>query len=383
MTLDGDDTRTTLTRDVERLIERIGRRGPSLGDAAARDALLTRVARWQATASAPFGRLCAARGARFDGGPDGWPALPTEVFRYVRVATFPPEAAVRTFRTSGTTSGARGVHPFSDLGLYDLAARTAAATALFPTATGGGRDARSSRVLVMLAPPPDEAPDSSLSYMLGRFVEWFAEDVTWALDADLPVSERVERAVAATRGRPVALLGTSFALAALDEMLPTGRALSLGEGGLVMQTGGFKGRTRELEPAEMRARIAERFGVPPQAIVSEYGMTELASQLYAPGGSLADGLEAYDVPGWVRAQPVDPITLQPVRDGEVGILRIDDLANLGSVVSVQTADRARRLGDGRIVLLGRMPGATPRGCSLAMEEALEAGPHAGDRGSDS
>lgn len=354
--------RVGLERDVARLIERITRRGPEAGDAEARDRILADVARWQAEHNPPFGRLAAARNARFDAGPDGWPALPTDVFRHTRVATFPSEADVRVFQTSGTTSGARGAHPFSDLSLYDVAAKAAAALHLFP---GDGPPS-----LVMLVAPPDEALDSSLSYMLGRFVEWFAEDVTWALASGAPDPARIEAAIAGARGRPVAVLGTSFALAALDEALDHGRKFPLGPRGLVMQTGGFKGRRRELAPDEMRTQLARRFEIEPSAIVAEYGMTELSSQLYAPRGSIEAGLEAYVVPGWVRAQPVDPVTLAPVPDGEEGILRLDDAANVGSVVSIQTADRARRLPDGRIVLYGRLPGATPRGCSLAIEEVM-------------
>ena len=71
----------------------------------------------------------------------------------------------------------------------------------------------------------------------------------------------------------------------------------------------------------------------------------------------------------MRATPVDPETLAPVPEGQEGILRIDDCANLHSVCSIQTADRARREGSD-LVLLGRAAGATPRGCSLAAEEAL-------------
>jgi hypothetical protein len=75
------------------------------------------------------------------------------------------------------------------------------------------------------------------------------------------------------------------------------------------------------------------------------------------------------VPGWVRVSAVDPGTLAPVPDGEVGVLRIDDLANLDSVCAIQTSDLAIVRGGG-VELLGRAPGATPRGCSLAVEEAL-------------
>ncbi len=139
-----------------------------------------------------------------------------------------------------------------------------------------------------------------------------------------------------------------------------------------MQTGGFKGRTREIAPEEMRGLLSLRYGVAETAIVGEYGMTELSSQMYETTLIAPEETRRYWVPGWVRAVPVDADTLAPVDDGEIGILRIDDVANVDSVCAIQTADLARRVGAG-IELLGRSAGAVPRGCSLAMDAALGGG----------
>lgn len=103
-------------------------------------------------------------------------------------------------------------------------------------------------------------------------------------------------------------------------------------------------------------------------------MTELSSQLYETTlREAALGREASPrrlwFPGWVRVTLVDPQTLAPVPDGAEGLLRIDDLANVDSVCAIQTSDRARRIVDG-IVVLGRAPGATTRGCSVAVDAAL-------------
>lgn len=323
-----------------------------------RDALLCEVARWQAEHNPVFGRLCRARGVDFGRGPmppDAWPAVPTDVFRFARVAAHDPALDVRTFRTSGTTSGARGVHAFRDLSLYDLAAERAARDALF-----GDRRMR----LLMLAPHPDEAPDSSLSYMLGRFADWFGTTTTWCWRNGALDVASLRAALEAAGEQPVAILGTSFALVHADEALAPGERWTLSPGSFVMPTGGFKGKSRTLDPASMRAMLAARFGIDPdRGVIGEYGMTELSSQMYEVAGRLA-------VPAWVRATAVDPDTLRAVRPGEVGILRIDDLANLDSAVSIQTADLARLDERGALELLGRAPGATPRGCSLAIEEAL-------------
>jgi hypothetical protein len=153
-----------------------------------------------------------------------------------------------------------------------------------------------------------------------------------------------------------------------------GAALPLPPGSFVMQTGGFKGRSREIDARTLRRELARTFGLRDHEVVSEYGMTELSSQLYGDGllrGRLEpDGDERLIAPPWVRITPVDPESLRPVPLGGVGVLRIDDLANVSSCVSIQTADLGRLDGEGRVVLLGRAPGAVPRGCSLAIEEAL-------------
>jgi len=376
-----DPRRLTLQARCTALVE-AARSGVSVEGA--RDTLLADLCAFQAEHTAPYVRLvAAAHRARPPSSahlpsPTRWPALPTDVFRMARVSTYDAAEDVRVFRTSGTTSGARGAHAFRDLALYDHAARTAADAALFPDLVGANARARTMR-LVMLAPHERDAPDSSLSYMLTRFAEWYGDPredgVTWALrDGVVEVDALTEALARATSSdEPVALLGTSFAFVFADDALGAQR-FSLPPGSRVMQTGGFKGRTRTLEPDAMRALLSARYGVPDAFAIAEYGMTELSSQLYE--GTLADALRgrsvaprALRVPPWMRATPVDPETLAPVPHGEVGVLRLDDPANLDSVCAVQTSDLARRV-DGGIVLLGRAPGAVPRGCSLAIEEAM-------------
>jgi len=255
---------------------------------------------------------------------------------------------------------------YRDLGLYDFAARVAARHMLFP-------DVDRMR-LVMLAPHEDEARDSSLEYMLARFAEWFGTECTWvwrdgALDIEF-LMEQLRNAEAS--GDPVAVLGTSFAFVHAEDGLGE-RRFELPPGSRVMQTGGYKGRSREVDREVLLEAIQGRYGVAAQRIINEFGATELSSQMYDTtlrehiDGSA--GPRRLWVPPWVRATPVDPDTLQPVEGELVGILRIDDTANLDSVCCIQTADLARRL-DGGIVVLGRAPGATPRGCSLASDQAL-------------
>lgn len=348
--------RASLKSRCEDLISRF-EAGESI-ESEERDELIEAIAAWQAGRIPEYGRLQAL---------GGWPpAMPTDVFRFRRIAAHPEEEDVRRFRSSGTTSSERSVHAYRDLHLYDLAARVAARRMLFP-------DLDRMR-LVMLAPHEDEAPDSSLEYMLARFEDWFGHDCSWVWRRgalDLEFLSEVLRAAEAS-GEPLALLGTSFAFVHAEDGLG-GRRFRLPSGSRVMQTGGYKGRSREVDAGVLLEAISARYGIPSPRIINEFGATELSSQMYET--SLRDDMESAAgprrlwVPPWVRATPVDPETLQAVDGDAVGILRIDDAANLDSVCCIQTADLARRLDDG-IVVLGRAPGATPRGCSMAADQAL-------------
>jgi hypothetical protein len=323
-----------------------------------RDALIEDLAVWQREHIEAYGRL-RWRGA--------WPpALPTDVFRFRRIASHPAEQDVQVFRSSGTTASTRSVHAYRDMSLYDRAARAAARHMLFP-------DVERLR-LVILAPHENEAPDSSLDYMLARFAEWFGSTSTYAWRGGrLDLAALIEALEEAESTRePVALLGTSFAFVHAEDGLGA-RRFALPKGSRVMQTGGYKGRSRQVEPAALLAAIGRRYGIDEPFIINEFGATELSSQLY--DSTLKDEIEGVArsrrlwVPPWVRATPVNPDSLEPSGAGEVGLLRIDDCANVDSVCCIQTADLARRLEDG-IVVLGRAPGAVPRGCSLAADQAL-------------
>jgi hypothetical protein len=158
-------------------------------------------------------------------------------------------------------------------------------------------------------------------------------------------------------------------VALLEALVASGERLALPPGSRVMETGGFKGRTRELSRAELHGACGERLGVPASHVVNQYGMTELASQFYdsilreptAPRRKLA--------PPWTRVRLLDPETGEEVGPGAIGRVAILDLANTGSVLAVQTADLGRQLADG-FEVLGREPGAEARGCSLAAEAML-------------
>ncbi|MFN7699353.1 MAG: acyl-protein synthetase, partial [Deltaproteobacteria bacterium] len=238
--------------------------------------------------------------------------------------------------------------------------------------------------LLVLAADPARQPDSSLGHMMGLFAAEARERdpearVAFVLEGDHIDTEALERAVAAAaeRARVMVICGTSFAFVFAEDVLA--RRFTLPQGSRAMYTGGFKGRSRVLDEAELRAAIGARFGLADDHLVTEYGMTELSSQLWSRQ-LLARAADDDDsllwVPPWVRVTAVDPASLEPVADGERGILRFDDAANLDSCVSIQTADVGLLVHTDRglaLRLFGRDPTATPRGCSLAIEEALARG----------
>lgn len=341
--------------------------------------LALEIANFQREYSPGFARLWASRRASIDHA-DDIPGVPCDAFRLARVALHPESEDRLRFSTSGTTSGARGLHAMRVTETYHELALHFGRAALLS-------NDRPHHV-VALAPLLDDPPSSSLGHMMAMFMVDFEQrgpfDVRtperWLIDDRGVNLAGLEQAAARAKKRdePLLVLATSFALVGLLDALQ-GRTLPLPEGAIVMQTGGFKGKTREIEPAELRASVARTFGFREAQVVSEYGMTELTSQLYeatVPGSALErerrGTFGVYAEPPWLRVVPVDPVTLEPVPNGEVGIARIVDLGNVDSAIAIQTQDRVRRV-DGGVVLLGRAAGATPRGCSLAIEEFLARG----------
>lgn len=332
------------------------------------DALALDLARFQASRSPGYARLCASRDVDLAHAVTASqvPAVPTDAFKVTRVATFPPSDDCVVFRTSGTTIGTRGTHAMRTTATYDAGALAFGRWAL-------ASDLETRPAVLVLGPSPREALDSSLTHMIDLFARdvgapatsketYFVEHGMLDLAA---LDERVSRLV--LQEIPVLLLTTSFALVHLLDGID-GMTFKLPENSRVMQTGGFKGKSREVDAEELASSVVETFGVRETHVVSEYGMTELSSQFYE--ATLHGGRRGVHVePPWARVIAVNPESLAPVPDGEIGIARIVDLLNVESAVAVQTADRVRRV-DGGFELLGRAPGATPRGCSIGIDELL-------------
>lgn len=336
------------------------------------DALAVDLARFQASRVPGLARLATSRGIELSRvtRASEVPAVPTDAFKHTRIATFPKGEETRVFRTSGTTMDVRGVHAFRDVATYDAAALAFGKHALFAGLT-------EKPDVVVLAPPPEEASDSSLGHMMAAFVAELSRAHAYATHAQTHFVSHGAIAVEALRERltelarraerPVLVLGTSFAYVHWLEADPR-FSCALPPGSRLMQTGGFKGKSREVPGEELRTELARAFGLARRTIVSEYGMTELSSQFYE--GTLLGTEEGVHVePPWARVVAVDPETLLPVPEGEVGLARIEDLANVDSAFAIQTLDRVVRVAGG-FRLLGRAPGAPPRGCSIAIDELL-------------
>lgn len=338
------------------------------------------LARFQAREIRGYGRLLAAHGSRLESIEDIVP-VPVEAFRFARVAAHGADSDAARFVTSGTTAGAPGVHCMRTTATYRALCLSGGRRALIPE--GLGR-----RVVVALAPAPADLPTSSLGFMMRAFMEeWDGRPLggrdtfdpgaadRWLLSArgvDVGGLAAAAR-VALERGEPLLVLATGFALVALFDALGDGR-IEAPASTVVMPTGGFKGRSRQMAPAELVSKAARAFGIDQSRVVGEYGMTELSSQLYEgtlPGAPLSASRGVYLPPPWLRVVPRDPVTLHPVLPGAVGLASFIDLGNVDSAVSVLTEDLVRER-DGGIELLGRRPGAPLRGCSLAVEELLGA-----------
>jgi hypothetical protein len=289
------------------------------------------------------------------------PAIPTAMFKELELSSIPPERRSTFFLSSGTTAKnrSRHWHGAESLALYEESLRRwfAANVRL------------SGHAFISLTPPAAAVPNSSLVHMFEQYRSGLGADVdvflgelsidgAWEVRFD-ELFSRLEHL-----SGPVFLVGTAFSFVhVLDEMKTRQLKFALPAGSLLLETGGYKGRSRVLTKAQLYRRLQSRFGVPDEAIVCEYGMSELSSQAYDAGSGTAGEGRVFRFPSWARVVIVSPETGEEVAEGEVGLLRIVDLANTFSVMAVQTEDLVVRVADG-FELLGRPTEAEPRGCSL-------------------
>lgn len=297
------------------------------------------------------------------------PAVPTAAFKELELTCLSPAERTHVFHSSGTTAQrpSRHFHNAESLAIYEAS--------LWPWLVENLRLPIADRRLLILTPPPSQTPHSSLVYMFncvrrnlgaeaGAFVGRVDADGAWRVDCDAALA-----ALTRDDPRPLLVLGTAFSFVhLLEELVARITRLQLPSGSRVLETGGYKGRSRALPKAELHALLTERLGVPASHIVCEYGMSELSSQAYVTASLIADVQSempgrVFHFPPWARVQVISPETGCEVGEGETGLLRVFDLANVFSVLAIQTEDLAVRCGDG-FELIGRAQLAEPRGCSL-------------------
>ena len=332
------------------------------------DTLAVRLFGWQYGNDAPYRRFCQRRGAT-PRTVQCWsdiPAVPIDGFKELELRSQPPASTDRTFMTSGTTRGdVRGRHHHPTLAVYD-----SAMTRNFSRRFMRGVERMRMGILF-----PTEAllPNSSLAHYLALAASGFGtpDSRSFVGSAGLDTSGVCDALKAAERtGVPYALLGASSSFVHLmDDLRQRGASFLLPPGSRLLDTGGYKAQSRELLPEQFYAQLSELLGVGRAWCINMYGMTELSTQFYDDGNAAVPAVKSG--PHWIRSRVVDPSTGRAVPAGERGILVHCDLANFNSVTTILTEDVGVAV-DGGFLLLGRAQGVAARGCSLAVEEFIQA-----------
>ncbi|MCX8108013.1 MAG: hypothetical protein N3G20_04340 [Verrucomicrobiae bacterium] len=307
------------------------------------------------------------------------PAIPTAAFREQDMTCLEPAGRTAFFYSSGTTAHwpSRHWHNGASLKLYESSLLSWFVPHLLPDV-----ETRGSSFLrwLVLCPPPALAPHSSLAYMLGTVTARFGPgktvfagrpgpDNTWVLDIEAAYAA-LERSQ--MENTPTCILATAIhCVELLGHMERDNYSLRLPAGSRLMETGGYKGRSHTLSKDELIRNVSRTLGIPPAYCVSEYGMAELSSQAYDSVAGLTesgtvfggDGTRCFRFPPWARISSVSPETGLKAENGEPGLLRVYDLANVYSVMAIQTDDLVV-LKHGGFEFIGRRTGSERRGCSL-------------------
>ena len=314
-------------------------------------ALAEKVFRFQRQFSGIYREYCQLRGAMepfvdnpgffVNGGfPVEIPFLPISFFK-TKAILADGESPQKVFTSSGTTGMEVSRHLVSRVAMYEESFTKGFMREYGPP---------DQYAVLCLLPSYLEREGSSLIYMAQRLIELSGNgDSGFFLGSKGKLIEILQRRELA--GQKSLLLGVSFAL--LD--FATESPMELNHT-IVMDTGGMKGRKKEMTREEFHSVLCHAFRVP--SIHSEYGMTELLSQAYSKGAGV------YACPPWMRVFVRDGDDPLAVKTEGAGILCIADLANLFSCSFIETADVGRVFADGRFEVLGRIDHADIRGCSL-------------------
>jgi len=273
------------------------------------------------------------------------PFLPVEFFRNKKIVTgdLPVEMI---FESSGTTGVTPGKHFVNDLRLYEKSFLKS-----FNLFYGDPGE----YLITALLPSYTERESSSLVYMIGHLIQKSRHPLSGFYRDN---TEELIKAIMRTKdeNQKILLLGVSFALLDLAENQAPDLSCVI-----VMETGGMKGRRKEITRSELHTILKEKFNL--SSIHSEYGMTELMSQAYSKGEG------KYYCPPWMKVllrDPHDPL-FTSTETGQTGGINIIDLANINSCSFIATSDLGRLHEDGGFEVLGRFDNSDIRGCNLLAE----------------
>ncbi len=269
------------------------------------------------------------------------PFLPIQFFKSHEILS-PQDQTQETFTSSGTTGTLTSKHLVTDLTLYEQSFRKA-----FSQFYGNIED----YVVLALLPSYLERDGSSLIYMVNDLIESsnHPESGFYLNNYDELIHKLIELD---SSGQNVLLIGVTYALLDLVEK----QSFQL-KNTIVMETGGMKGKRKEMIREELHAVLCDGFGVP--TIHSEYGMTELLSQAY----SLGNGI--FECPPWMSILIRDTEdALTHVDFGKTGGINVIDLANINSCSFIATQDLGKKYPNHSFEVLGRFDASDIRGCNL-------------------
>ncbi len=269
------------------------------------------------------------------------PFLPIEFFKSHKIVST-EKPAEKIFLSSGTTSQTQSKHYVSDLSVYEKSFQKG-----FNYFYGNIEE----YTVLALLPAYLEREGSSLVYMADALIKASKKPKSGFYLHNLEsLAENLKELDA--NGEKVLLIGVSFALLDLIES----HQFNL-QNTIVMETGGMKGRRKELIRTELHEILTEGFGV--NAIHSEYGMTELLSQGYSKGHGI------FECPPWMKIltrDTEDPLNL--LQNNKSGGLNVIDLANINSCSFIATQDLGKVYSDGTFEVIGRFDNSDIRGCNL-------------------
>ncbi|GGW89433.1 LuxE/PaaK family acyltransferase [Salegentibacter mishustinae] len=269
------------------------------------------------------------------------PFLPIEFFKKKKIISSEKTPEI-IFTSSGTTGSATSKHYVTDLNVYEKSFLKA-----FEIFYGNPEEI----VILALLPSYLERRGSSLIYMADSLIKRSKHPESGFYLDDLEALQHKLKELDKT-GKKILLLGVSFALLNLVETYNFDLKNTT-----IMETGGMKGRRKEMIREELHQILTEGFGV--NKIHSEYGMTELLSQSYSKGNGV------FETPPWMKIlirDPEDALVYLPKH--KTGGINVIDLANFNSCSFIATQDLARQINDDSTEILGRFDNSDIRGCNL-------------------